>query len=188
MPLMNTNHSTQMSVRSATVETTSFYMGSLMSFLVKSSQTGNGFCLLEYRSEPGHEPPPHLHIDQDEAIYLLEGELEVYCVGQVTTARAGEALFLPRNQAHAWYVMSPIIRALIMTNPGGIDEYFEAMSSPATRMELPPMATTYALDDPARAVATGAKHKIKILSPAETADLLPHYPGFGAARSLLGRN
>jgi hypothetical protein len=58
MPLMNTNHSTQMSVRSATVETTSFYMGSLMSFLVKSSQTGNGFCLLEYRSEPGHEPPP----------------------------------------------------------------------------------------------------------------------------------
>jgi hypothetical protein len=105
-------------------------------------------------------------------------------MGQVTTARAGEALFLPRNQAHAWYVMSPIIRALIMTNPGGIDEYFEAMSSPATRMELPPMATTYALDDPARAIATGAKHRIKILSPAETADLLPHYPGFGAATSL----
>jgi hypothetical protein len=49
-------------------------------------------------------------------------------------------------------------------------------------MELPPMATTYALDDPARGIATGAKHKIKILSPAETVDLLPHYPGFGARR------
>jgi hypothetical protein len=61
----------------------------------------------------------------------------------------GEALFLPRNQAHAWYVMSPKIRALTMTNPGGMDEYFEAMSSPATGMELPPAATTYALADPA---------------------------------------
>ena len=51
-------------------------------------------------------------------------------MGQVETAMAGEALFLSRNQAHAWYVMSPKIRTLIMTNPGGMDEYFEAMSSP----------------------------------------------------------
>jgi hypothetical protein len=83
----------------------------------------NGLCLLEYRSQPGHEPPPHIHLDQDEAFYLLEGELEVYCMGQVVT--------------------------------------------------------TYALADPALAIATGKKHGIKILTPAETAELLPHYPGFG---------
>jgi quercetin dioxygenase-like cupin family protein len=123
---MITNNPANMSVRGASTETTRFYMDSLMSFLVKSSQTTNGLCLLEYRSHPGHEPPPHIHLDQDEAFYLLEGELEVYCMGQVVTARAGEALFLPRNQAHAWYVMSPKIRTLIMTNPGGMDEYFEA--------------------------------------------------------------
>ena len=178
---------TNMSIRGAAKETTRFYMGSLMSFLVKSSQTGNGFCLLEYRSQPGHEPPPHLHLDQDETFYLLEGELEVYCMGQVMTVRPGEALFLPRNQAHAWYVMSPMIRILVMTNPGGMDEYFEAMSSPATRMELPPAATTYALADLAHAIATGAKHGIKILTPAETAELLPHYPGFGAQRAHRSR-
>ena len=142
---MIANNPANMSVRGASTETTRFYMGSLMSFLVKSSQTENGLCLLEYRSQPGHEPPPHIHLDQDEAFYLLEGELEVYCMGQVETAMAGEALFLSRNQPHAWYVMSPKIRTLIMTNPGGMDEYFEAMSSPATCMELPPAATTYAL-------------------------------------------
>lgn len=112
-------------------------MGSLMSFLLQSSQTQNGFYLLEYRSRPGHEPPPHLHLDQDETFYLLEGELEVYCMGQVRTVRAGQALFLPRNQAHAWYVTSPTVRVLVMTNPGGLDGYFEAMSNPATGMELP---------------------------------------------------
>jgi hypothetical protein len=43
-----------------------------------------------------------------------------------------------------------------MTNPGGMDEYFDAMSSPATCMELPPAATTYALADPALAKHTYA--------------------------------
>jgi hypothetical protein len=78
---MITNNPPNPSVRGASTETTRFYMGSLMSFLVKSSQTRNGLCLLEYRTQPGHEPPPHIHRDQDEAFYLLEGELEVYCMG-----------------------------------------------------------------------------------------------------------
>ena len=59
---------------------------------------------------------------------------------------------------------------------------FEAMSSPATCMELPPAATTYALADPALAIATGERYGIKILTPVETAELLPHYPGFGVQR------
>jgi hypothetical protein len=63
-----------------------------------------------------------------------------------------------------------------------MDEYFEAMSSPATCMELPPAATTYALADPALAIATGERYGIKILTPIETAELLPHYPGFGVQR------
>ena len=107
-------------------------MGSLMSLLVKSSETQNSLCLVEYRSRPGHEPPPHIHLDQDEVFYLMEGELEVYCLGQVRIVRAGEAMFLPRNQAHAWYVTSSTIRALVMTSPGGLDGYFEEISSPLT--------------------------------------------------------
>jgi hypothetical protein len=85
-------HPANMSVRGASTETTRFYMGSLTSFLAKSSQTRNGLCLLKYRSQPGYEPPPHIQLDQNEAFYLLEGELEVYCMGQVVTGRAGEAL------------------------------------------------------------------------------------------------
>jgi len=180
---MNTSHSATMTVRGATTETTRFYMGSLMSFLVKSSETQNSLCIAEYRSRPGHEPPPHIHLDQDEVFYLLEGELEVYCLGQVRIVRAGEAVFLPRDQAHAWYVTSSTIRALVMTSPGGLDGYFEEMSSPATSMELPPAATTYAQADPTQAIAIGEKHGIKILTPAETMQLLPHYPGFGVPRA-----
>ncbi|MBD2309967.1 cupin domain-containing protein [Chroococcidiopsis sp. FACHB-1243] len=175
-------------VRSAVTETTRSYMGGLMTFLVSSAETENRFLLLEIRTQPGAEPPPHLHYEQDEVFYILEGELEVYCMGQVRTVRAGETVFLPRMQAHAFYFLSPI-RFLALVQPGGLDGYFEAMSSPATSMEVPTNAATYADSDPASALAKlnevielAAKYRVKFLTPAETAELLPHYPGFGVPR------
>lgn len=93
---------------------------------------------------------------------------------------AGESRFLPRNEAHAWYVLSSKLRMLIFTQPGGIDKYFQAMSvSPATNMELPSGSVTYALDDPARAIKIGLEKGIRVLTPDETREALAHYPGFG---------
>ncbi len=46
-------------------------------------------------------------------------------MGQVVTAKVGEAVFLPRSQAYAFYLTLPAIRMLIMTDPGGLDGFFE---------------------------------------------------------------
>jgi quercetin dioxygenase-like cupin family protein len=168
----------------ARVENSLFYMGSLMSVVASTKATGGAFSLLEYRSQPVHEPPPHIHVGQDELLYLLEGEIEAY-TPDLTAVRVGtgQSLFLPRDQAHAWYVTSPTLRMLILTYPAGIDDYFAAMAEPATSLELPPNGITYAMDDPAHAVAVGARHGIKILTPVETRALMPNYPGFGATEA-----
>lgn len=163
------------------IENTLFYMGSLMSVLASTERTNGAFSLLEYRSRPGNEPPPHVHAGQDELLYVLEGGIEAYTRDVVATVGAGQALFLPRDQAHAWYVTGRTLRMLIMTNPPGLDEYFAAMASPATGMALPEGAVTYAVDDPAHAVAVGRRHGIRILTPGEARELLPNYPGFGAS-------
>ena len=177
------NQSADFFVRSAVTETTRSYMGNLQSFLVKSAETENRFFLLEVQAVPRAEPPPHLHYEQDEVFYILEGELEVYCMGQVRTARAGEMVFLPRQQAHAFYFLSPIVHFLALVQPaGGVDGYFEAMSSPATSMEIPTNVNTYADSDPAAAISLLAKYGVKVLTPEETVELLPHYPGFGVPR------
>jgi quercetin dioxygenase-like cupin family protein len=183
------NQSADFFVRGAVPETTRSYMGGLTTFLVKSDETDSRFLLLEARTVPGAEPPPHLHYDQDEVFYILEGEIEVYCMGQVWIAKPGEVVFLPRNQAHAFYFLSPL-RMLAFVQPGrGLDGYFEAMSSPATDMEIPASIATYAESDPAAALAPlhevfalAAKYGVKMLSPEETAELLPQYPGFGVPR------
>lgn len=163
------------------IENSLFYMGSLMSVLASTERTNGAFSLLEYQSRPGNEPPPHVHVGQDELLYILEGRIEAYTRDAVATVTAGQAMFLPRDQAHAWYVTSRTLRMLIMTNPAGLDNYFAAMASPATVMALPEKAVTYAMDNPAHAIAVGRRHGIRILAPDEARELLPNYPGFGAS-------
>jgi quercetin dioxygenase-like cupin family protein len=168
------NTSADFFVRGAVPETTRSYMGGLTTFLVKSDETDDRLVLLEARTVPGAEPPPHLHYDQDEVFYILEGEIEVYCMNQVQIAKPGEVVFLPRNQAHAFYFLSPL-RMLAFVQPGrGLDGYFD--------MEIPAQIATYAESDPAAAIALAAKYGVKMLTPEETAELLPQYPGFGVPR------
>ena len=169
------------------IENSLFYMGSLMSVLVPTARTGGAFGMTEYRSRPGHEPPPHLHVGQDELLYILEGEIEAYTPDlDAAKVGAGQALFLPRDQAHAWYVTSAALRMLILTNPAGIDDYFTAMAEPATSLDLPPRGTTYAMADPAHAIAVGRRFGMRFLTPEETREQRPRYPGFGALRVTAG--
>ena len=53
-------------VRSPTLEHTRTYMGSLMSFMVEGRHTTGRLAISEFRSRPGHEPPPHIHEREDE--------------------------------------------------------------------------------------------------------------------------
>lgn len=172
--------------RGATLNSTMFYMGSLMSFLARGDETGGRLSLNEYQSRPGTEPPPHVHEWEHEVYYLLEGQMQFYCQGQVLLVQAGEIIFLPRGHVHAFYIRSPYVRALLLAIAAGeqsveLDQYFTNMATPATSMSLPDEALTYAVVDPSHAIALGLTHGIRILSPEDTLRELPHYPGFGVS-------
>jgi mannose-6-phosphate isomerase-like protein (cupin superfamily) len=82
-------------------------------------------------SDPGggHEPPRfiaplHVHHDDDEAWYVLEGALRVRTGDRDVDLEAGGALLVPRGTPHTYWnpstdparyvlVMTPTIRALI---------------------------------------------------------------------------
>jgi quercetin dioxygenase-like cupin family protein len=172
--------------RAATLDTTKFYMGGLMSFLTTGADTGGCFALMEYRGKPGNEPPPHIHLWENEIIYVLDGVMELYCGERIMHLHAGEMGFIPRGQPHAFYIRTPDFRALaavqsVGEQPVGLDSFFLRMSSPATTMALPTDPVTYQTEDPAHVVAVAAEHGMQILSPEETAIALPLYPGFGKA-------
>jgi quercetin dioxygenase-like cupin family protein len=166
------------------VDSTFAYMGSLMTFLAKGSETGGRFALMEYHTKPGNEPPPHVHEREHEFYFVLDGAMRFYCEDKTLDIRAGEVVFLPRGKAHAFNCTSDFVRTLIFVQASGkadigLDRYFLAMGDPASSMSMPETPVTYAIDEPEHAIRVGASTGIRILSPAETARALPQYPGFG---------
>jgi mannose-6-phosphate isomerase-like protein (cupin superfamily) len=53
----------------------------LMAFKASGKDTGGAYALTDSVVPPGGGPPPHLHHREDEAFWVLEGELEVTAGG-----------------------------------------------------------------------------------------------------------
>jgi mannose-6-phosphate isomerase-like protein (cupin superfamily) len=64
----------------------------LMTFKATAEDTGGAYSLTDSLVPPGGGPPPHIHHREDEAFWVLEGELEVV-VGE-TTFKAGPGSFV----------------------------------------------------------------------------------------------
>jgi quercetin dioxygenase-like cupin family protein len=172
-------------VRAANLETSMMYMGSIMSFLIRGKETDGRFSMVEYRARPGNEPPPHVHLSEHEIFHVLEGQIEFHCEDQVEMVNAGETIFLPKEKAHAFYIRSPYLRTLIIAlattdQPVALDTYFAGMAKSATSMEIPADAVTYRMDDPSHAIELGWRYGIRMLSPDEARQALPHFGGLGA--------
>ena len=107
------------------------YMGNLMTIHADSQDTNGQFALVEANGTPGGEPPLHVHTNEDELFYVLEGKLKVYRGEEELILEAGKSGFLPRNVPHTFKVMSARARALVYITPGGFEGYFRELSEPA---------------------------------------------------------
>ncbi len=150
-------------------------MGSLLTFLAESKDTGGSFTLIEGLLKPGNEPPPHVHGREDELFYILEGEMDMYAGNEVFKAGAGECLFLPRLKPHTFIVRSPRLRTLVLFMPGGLEQCFRARSSRAENLELPPEAATYSTSDLEPVIGAFEEYGARFLSPHEVVEQMPFY-------------
>ena len=100
------------------------------------------FVIAEWRDAGGPAgqrrliAPPHLHHEDDEAWYVLEGKLVVQVGGDEVEAPAGSGVFVPRGTIHTYWnpVPEPVRYLLIMTaNIHGLIQDIHAMQerSPA---------------------------------------------------------
>ena len=67
---------------------------------VSANDTGGAMCVFEFTGGGGG--PRHLHRDQDEWIYVLDGELTFEVGDRRSRVNAGESVFIPRKVPHAW--------------------------------------------------------------------------------------
>jgi len=128
------------------------YMGGFMTIHADSQNTNGKFALIEFSGAPGGEPPLHVHTNEDEMFYVLEGKLKVHRGGEELILEPGDSAFAPRNIPHTFKILSSYARGLVYITPGGFENYFRELSGDPA--ELP---------SPARIVKTASRYGITFL-------------------------
>lgn len=80
-------------------------------------------------------PARHLHVEQDELFYVLEGEYLIEVGQERFNLKPGDSLLAPRKVPHVWaYVGDKLGRLLITLTPAGKMEAFFREVSKADAM------------------------------------------------------
>jgi DNA-binding transcriptional MerR regulator/quercetin dioxygenase-like cupin family protein len=97
---------------------------------VSGKDTGGAMCVFEWTVTGGG--PPHLHHDQDEWIYVVEGEFEFHVGNKRFRLSAGESVFMPRKVKHMWGSVSGKPGKIInVYQPAGrMEEFFRELGKP----------------------------------------------------------
>lgn len=100
--------------------------GIVMKRLLSGDQTAGQFCLFENRSSGNTGTPIHVHANDDETVYIIEGELTAVIDGQPRRLTAGESMFLPRDVPHQLVNMSgKPNRYILIGTPALFDRFVE---------------------------------------------------------------
>lgn len=148
-----------------------WFLGSLVTIKASSKDTGGHLAVLEHLSPRGSGSPLHVHRNEDESFYVLEGELTVWVNGQTIVATQGSFVYGPRDVPHTFIVSSEQAHFLIITTPAGFDDFVRAIGEPAQQLVIPPPATEP--PDFAALSAIAAQHGIEILGPPGIPDQTP---------------
>jgi mannose-6-phosphate isomerase-like protein (cupin superfamily) len=105
--------------------------------LVKASADTTGGALTVFEENEPVDTPLHVHENEDELFYVLEGE-HVFRVGdREHRAGPGELVFAPRGVPHAQRRVVPRKgRTLVFTSPGGLEGFFRELAEADAAGEL----------------------------------------------------
>jgi quercetin dioxygenase-like cupin family protein len=141
-----------------------WFLNTLTINKVRSDDTQGQLSIVDHRVPAGFAPPPHIHQVSDEALLVLDGELEGFWGDQAWRAGPGTLVFMPHGIPHGFTVSAAGPgRIIVVVSPGGFDQFVAAAGEPAGELRLPePVAP-----DPARVTQLAAAHGIQILPPPQ---------------------
>lgn len=108
-----------------------FAGGGVFTWKATAAETGGAFLLIEDRMARGKTTPLHLHPAEDEAIYVLEGEILAHVEGEEHRVGSGGLFFVPRGVPHAFMVTSETAHVLALQTPGTGEAFYRNAGEPA---------------------------------------------------------
>ena len=92
-------------------------------------QTNSGYYLFAFEFEPESGNDLHIHSNEDEVVYVIEGEIEIRLGYQTLRAEKGGIAHLPKGIPHGLYnPLKTISKYLAMAIPGGMEKFFDELA------------------------------------------------------------
>jgi quercetin dioxygenase-like cupin family protein len=138
-------------------------VGDRYTILASGEDTGGAYALIHGEVPPGGGPPPHVHRREDEAFYVLEGELAFQADGRNFAAAAGAWVTLPKGSRHAFKNTGrATAKVLIVVTPSGLERFFAEVGLEAAEQSSPPRVTPADIE---RLMAVAPKYGMEIQPP-----------------------
>ncbi|HSS97903.1 MAG TPA: MerR family transcriptional regulator [Terriglobales bacterium] len=100
--------------------------GTTIDCKVSGKDTAGAMCVFEVNNTGW---PRHVNRDQDEWIYVLDGEVELEIRNKRLRLGARESMFIPRNIEHTWATVSPATKIINTYQPAGkIEGFFQVLA------------------------------------------------------------
>jgi quercetin dioxygenase-like cupin family protein len=142
-----------------------WFLNGLMTVKAGGPDTRNAFTLIEAECPAGSGPLPHIHHDEEEAFYLLEGELSIACGEQTWTAMPGAFALLPRGIPHSFRASDAgNARMLQISSPAQFERFAAEMGEPAKTETIPPSSDV----DVDKLKRVALRYGIETLAPPPT--------------------
>ena len=109
-----------------------FAGGGVFTMKASAAETDGSMIVFEDRVARGKTTPLHLHPQEDELIYVLEGELIAHVGGKEHRVDAGGMVLFPRGVAHSFLITSETAHLLCLQTPGSGEGFYRQASEPAT--------------------------------------------------------
>jgi len=138
-----------------------WWQGGLYRMKARAADTGGALGLVETELYRGFGPPLHVHRREDEAFYVIEGEVRFRLAEEEFVGGPGTWVWGPRGVPHTFKVESEAARALILVTPGGFEAMFEVGGVPVSESPEPPVQEY----DPAHTVAISAQFGFEVVGP-----------------------
>lgn len=100
--------------------------GTMINCKVSGKDTGGTMCVLEINNTGW---PRHINPEQDEWIYVMDGEVELEIGKKRFHLSSRDSMFIPRNVEHVWTAVSSPAQILNTYQPAGkIEEFFQVLA------------------------------------------------------------
>jgi quercetin dioxygenase-like cupin family protein len=145
---------------------TLWVLGDFVTF--KADGESASLSVFEGLIPPGGGPPPHIHYQQEEAFYVLEGTFSFFSGEKTIEAEPGSFMWIPRGTLHTFKNTGAQSGRVLVTStfPGSHERFFRMVGVPVSDKASfePPTGTP----DNEKILASAERNDIHFVLPEET--------------------